>query len=153
MIYDVCRNSSPEKGICLSDTFSEQLKAIKDFNYKYIYRSKRLEAFTAYARVVMEQLFFALLDAYSGEETVDELNRRADIYPMLMGEFAKWISKYCEPKMDMFGNITETSVKCITEKIYGTLETREIYIRAIIDYISGMSDNFAIKAFNELITY
>ena len=46
MIYDVCRNSSPEKGICLSDTFSEQLKAIKDFNYEFIYKNKRLDAFT-----------------------------------------------------------------------------------------------------------
>jgi dGTPase len=153
MIYDVCRNSTPERGICLSDTFAEQLKAIKDFNYKYIYKNKRLDAFTAYSRVVVEQLFNALLDAYDCENTVSELNRRKEYYPMLMGEFAKWISKYCLPSMNLFEFVSENSTKCLNEKIYGTLETREIYIRAIIDYISGMSDNFAIKAFNELITY
>ena len=101
----------------------------------------------------MEQLFFSLLDAYAGEDTVSELQRRAAVYPMFMGEFAKWISKYCVPQMNMFTNITEANAKCVNEKIYGTLETKEIYIHAIIDYISGMSDNFAIKAFNELITY
>lgn len=153
MIYDVCRNSSPESGICLSDTFARQLKEIKQFNYEYIYRNKRLDAFTAYAGVVVDQIFRTLLDAYCGETTVSELQRRADIYPVLMGEFAAWISKYCKPEMNLFGFVTKANVKCMTEKIYGTLETREIYIRAIIDYISGMSDNFAIKVFNELITY
>ena len=116
MIYDVCKNSSPEKGICLSDTFSEQLKAIKDFNYEFIYKNKRLDAFTEYARLVITQIFETLLDAYDGEETIK-------------------------------------TIKCQNRKIYSRLETKEIYMGAIIDYISGMSDNYAIKVFNELITY
>ena len=153
MIYDVCKNSSPEKGICLSDTFSEQLKAIKDFNYEFIYKNKRLDAFTEYARLVITQIFETLLDAYDGEETIEELKRRAEFYPELMGAFADWISKFCEPKLNMFGNTTEKTIKCQNRKIYSHLETKEIYMGAIIDYISGMSDNYAIKVFNELITY
>ena len=39
------------------------------------------------------------------------------------------------------------------EKIYKKLETRELYIQAIIDYISGMTDRFAIVLFNELLQY
>ncbi len=153
MIYDVCKNSSPEKGICLSETFSDQLKAIKDFNYEFIYKNKRLDAFTEYARLVITQIFEALLDAYDGEETIEELKKRAQFYPELMGAFADWISKFCEPKLNMFDNTTEKTVKCQNRKIYSHLETKEIYMGAIIDYISGMSDNYAIKVFNELITY
>lgn len=153
MIYDVCKNSSPEKGICLSETFSDQLKAIKDFNYEFIYKNKRLDAFTEYARLVITQIFETLLDAFSGEQTIEELKRRAEIYPELMGAFADWISKFCELELNLFYNTTEKTVKCKNKKIYGHLETKEIYIGAIIDYISGMSDNYAIKVFNELITY
>ena len=39
------------------------------------------------------------------------------------------------------------------KKIYGKLETREIYAQAIIDYISGMTDRYAIEIFNELLRY
>ncbi len=153
MIYDVCKNSSPDKGICLSETFHEQLKEIKQFNYEYIYRNKRLDTFTKYARLVIEQIFLVLLDAYDGEDTLKALRKKAQIYPELMGAFADWLSKFCETEIDMFSNITEKTVKCHNRKIYGYLETEEIYMGAIIDYISGMSDNYAIKVFNELITY
>ncbi len=153
MIYDVCRNSTPEKGICLSETFHEQLKAIKKFNYEFIYRNKRLDPFTEYARLVLEQIFLVLKDAYKGEDTLAELRRRAEFYPELMGAFADWLSKFCVSRLDMFSNISEKTVKCKNKKIYGSLETEEIYIGAILDYISGMSDNYAIKVFNELISY
>lgn len=153
MIYDVCRNSSPERGICLSDEFSEQLAAIKDFNYRYIYKNKRLDAFTAYSRVVITQLFTVLLDAYDGETTIERLRERAAFYPELMTAFADWISKFCEPELNLFDNTNERTVKCHNRKIYSKLENEKIYIQAIIDFISGMSDNYAIKVFNELITY
>lgn len=153
MIYDVCDNSSPEKGICLSETFHEQLKEIKKFNYEFIYRNPRLDTFTKYARLVIEQIFLVLLEAYDGENTVNALRKRAEIYPELMGAFADWISKFCDTQLNMFSDITEKTVKCRNRKIYGSLETEEIYMGAIIDYISGMSDNYAIKVFNELITY
>lgn len=153
MIYDVCKNSSPEKGICLSETFHEQLKEIKQFNYEFIYRNKRLDVFTKYARLVLEQIFLTLLECYDGEDTIENLKKQAEIYPELMGAFADWLSKFIESSPDMFTSITEKTVKCRNRKIYGHLETEEIYMGAIIDYISGMSDNYAIKVFNELITY
>ena len=38
-------------------------------------------------------------------------------------------------------------------RIYGLFETELIYAQAIIDYISGMTDRYAIEIFNELIRY
>ena len=103
--------------------------------------------------MVITQLFETLLDAYRGEDTIDELRRRAEIYPELMRAFADWLSKYCEPKLNLFANTDERTVKCANRKVYGTLETEKQYIRAVLDYISGMSDNYCIRVFNELITY
>ena len=37
LIIDICENSSPEKGICLSPNFLEQINSIKNFNYEHIY--------------------------------------------------------------------------------------------------------------------
>ena len=153
MIYDVCRNSSPDTGVRLSEEFSQQLNEIKQFNTDHIYRNKRLVPFTEYARVVITQLFEVLLDAYRGEETIAELRKRAEVYPELMNAFADWLSKFCEPQLNLFENVNEHTVQCMNRKIYGTLETEQIYIQAILDYISGMSDNYCIKVFNELITY
>ena len=39
------------------------------------------------------------------------------------------------------------------KKIYGNIETKEIYAQAIIDYISGMTDRYAEEIFNELLKY
>jgi dGTPase len=38
-------------------------------------------------------------------------------------------------------------------KIIYNIENEIDYKQAIIDYISGMSDNYAIKAYNELIEF
>ncbi len=153
MIYDVCEHSTPETGICLSGPFFEQLKEIKDFNYRYIYRNPRLEPFTAYAKVVIGEVFHALLDAYRGEDTIEELRRRKDCYPELMGAFADWLGKFCDSSLNLFANVNEKNAQCHNKKIYGQLETREIYIQAILDYISGMSDTYVLRVFQELITY
>jgi dGTPase len=40
MIIDICKNSSPEKGISLSQPFFEQLKELKAFNDDHIYKQK-----------------------------------------------------------------------------------------------------------------
>ena len=38
-------------------------------------------------------------------------------------------------------------------KIYGNLDDEKTYITAIIDYISGMTDSFAIRSFQRLLTF
>ena len=70
-----------------------------------------------------------------------------------MSSFEKWLAKYCESEIVPEGDTKKISLEAENNKIYKKLETKEIYIQAIIDFISGMTDQFAIKAFNELITY
>ena len=70
-----------------------------------------------------------------------------------MDSFVKWLAKYCEISIVPEGELQAIAFACENEKIYGILSDEKIYARAVIDFISGMTDRFAIKVFNELLTY
>ncbi len=152
LVSDVCEHSSPEKGICLSDTYAGYLKEIKQFNYEKIYANSRLKYFEDYAKLVINSIFKTLYSAYKGADTFAELDKMTAYYPSLCFDFKEWLVKYVEfdavpedrrEKAEAYENV----------KIFGRLETKEIYIQAIIDFIAGMTDGYAIKLFNELITF
>lgn len=153
MIIDICQNSSPENGIRLSPEFNAQLKEIKDFNYKHIYRHPRLKPYIQYSELVINQLFETLLSLYDGKHTWDGLSSNKRFAPTLSSSFELWLAKYCCPDIVPTGKLKSEALSCENEKIYHELETKEIYLQAIIDYISGMTDRFAITAFNELLQF
>ena len=153
LIIDICKNSTPEKGICLSDHFLEQLNTIKKFNYEYIYVHKRLISFKKYARLVLNEIFNVLMDTYDGIHSLDKIKAKIKYYPMLMGSFEKWLVKYCDVDIINDEELTDIVLKCENEKIYSTLSDEKIYVQAVLDFISGMTDRFAVKVFNELLTY
>ena len=153
MIIGICNNSSPSKGICLSSKYNQQLKDIKAFNYENIYKHTRLEPFRHYSELVITQIFDALLNMYEGRYTWNVLKENRKLTPHLVSSFEKWLARYCDNTIVPTGELKELSLKCENVKIYNRLETRETYIQAIIDYISGMTDRFAITLFNELLQY
>ena len=65
----------------------------------------------------------------------------------------KWLAKYCVTDIVPAGELRSEALNCENIKIYGSLETNLIYAQAIIDFIAGMTDRFAVKLFNELISY
>ena len=95
------------------------------------------------------------LDAYDGENTLHELRLRNKVYPSLMNEFSSWLAAYCtfDYQGPAFKWAAKIGRKSKNEKIYGRLQTRELYIQAILDYLSGMTDRYAIELFQELIRY
>lgn len=153
MIIDICKNSSPEQGICMSNDFNAQLNEIKAFNYENIYRHERLEPFKHYSELVITQIFNALLCLYDKEHTWGRLEERKKFTPNLVGSFEKWLARYCDPDIVPTGELRDLALDCENKKIYQRLETKKIYIQAIIDYISGTTDRFAITLFNELLEY
>ncbi len=153
MIYDICRNSSPEAGIALSEDGAHLMNTVKAFNIRAIYRNPKLDPFIKYSDLVIEEIFNLLLGIFDGENTLSALQKKAHEYPETCGAFASWLTKYCDMPQTLFDSSSETAVKCANEKIYGTLDDEKTYTQAIIDYISGMTDTYAIKCFNELITY
>ncbi|MBR2696409.1 MAG: HD domain-containing protein [Parasporobacterium sp.] len=153
LIQDICENSSPEKGICLSDKFSRQLDEIKEFNLKYIYRNKRFLPYQEYSELLINQIFESLYDLYDPVHIWENLAEEKVYRPDTIESFEGWLAEYCKAIYVPDGSLKDRANACKNRKIYGTLETKELYVSAIIDYISGMTDRYAIKVFNELLKY
>ena len=140
MIQDICENSNPDKGICLSEIGFERLREIKNFNYKEIYKNPRLKPFMSFSELVLKSIFEALRDCYAEENTFIKVLKLKRESATLSESFSKWLARYC-------------NIDIVNRKIYNNLETKNIYYQAIIDYLAGMTDRYAIKIFNELLVY
>lgn len=143
-IISICENSSPEAGIRLSEEHNKMLKRIKDFNYRAIYKNPKFDVYRKYVALVIRSIYDTLIESYDGDNTINKLKEKVNVYPTLIHDFCKYLKTYFSPEKD---------VRYKNKKIYGKLETREIYAQAIIDYISGMTDRYAIEIFNELLRY
>lgn len=153
MIIDLCKNSNVERGLCLSENMYQQLNEVKKFNYKNIYLSEKFSPFKKYSELIIEELFQYLRKFYKGQDTILYIASLKDEKKEFVKQFCKRLVRYCD--MDYAGNkwAENLSKRCLNEKIYGDLGKEQQYIQAIIDYIAGMTDNYAIQAFHELLEY
>ena len=140
MIADVCKNSSYENGILLSDEKSDILNKIKAFNYRFIYASDRLKEYAEYAKFIISRVFNFLCSYYDGVNTLKRLKKDKERFDFVIVDFIDFISKR------MFG------AKNTLIKPYQDLSSEILYYQAVLDYISGMTDGYIVKIFNELIT-
>lgn len=143
LICDLCENSSMEKGLAFSDETFKLANEIKDFNYKHIYQSDRLQPSNEYFKMVINQIFNILKTTYNGINTTQKLNDLQRIYPKLIESFKDWISNYW--------NLVRKENS--QNDIIFDMENEKDYYKAIIYYISGMTDNFAIEIYNEIIGF
>ena len=152
LIIDLCENSSVENGLRLSEDSLHMMDEIKKFNYKYIYGSDRFKYFKEYSSLVLNSIFEELLNLYDGENTIFNIISGKTNSSILKSEFASWIIQYCDLS-DVKNMHLDNNIKHKNKKIYNKLEKEELYVKAILDFISGMTDQYAIKIFNELIQF
>lgn len=145
LIHDLCENSSPEKGLCFSKKALDLMNKIKEFNYKNIYSSKRIKPSVRYFNLVINEIYNLLKLAYNGTDTLDNLKNFSNAYPKLCESFISFVSNYCD-----LGNREALKLK---NKVLFSLDNEKDYYQAIIYYISGMTDNFAIEIYNEIIHF
>ncbi len=151
-IISICENSSPESGIRLSEKYNQMLNDVKDFNTRAIYKNSKFDVYRKYAALVIRSLFEILMKEYDGEDTPRKLSQLLKVYPMLIKDFLQHINQYSLlPPHNQ--DVARQMLKYKNLKIYGNLETKEVYAQAILDYISGMTDRYAIAVFNELLRY
>lgn len=153
MIIDICRNSSPETGIALSDEGLDTLTRIKKFNYQHIYNNPKLDPFVHYSELVLVELFMALSDVYDGDKTFERIHEAEAFYPTLMKTFGNYLARYVTLPGARIAIAGYERPECDNEKIYGALSTEKEFTQAVIDYISGMTDSFAISTYQELLRY
>ncbi|MBR6380362.1 MAG: HD domain-containing protein [Lachnospiraceae bacterium] len=151
MIIDICKCSSIENGLCLSEEMNGILNDIKKFNYENIYRNPRLSYYEKYAELVLTSLFDALTPYYDGMDSLRRLAEKNFHGRRFIREFAEFLAGYCalEETAPDWAYRESRNMDCI--KTYGRLETREQYLRAVVDFIAGMTDNYAADAFGQLL--
>ena len=148
-IMDLCENSTPQKGICLSKDTFKAMNEIKKFNYKRIYKHERLQPFVAYATLVINELYSLFIKCYDGKNTPKRLQELAKYYPEAARAFLEWIEKY----WDITTGDRRKELKLGNKIIYRAAENKADYALAVIDYIAGMTDVYAIKTYNEIIAF
>lgn len=151
-IISICENSSPENGIRLSDKYNSMLNEVKAFNYNAIYKNEKFNIYRKYVALIIRSIFDTLMDLFDYTNTPVKLLKMIKTYPILIKDFLHHLNQYSNFKHTN-PDVARQVEKYKNTKIYGSLETKELYIQAIIDYISGMTDRYAITVFNELIKY
>lgn len=143
LIYDLFQNSSPENGLCFSDKTFEMINEIKAFNYRNIYLSDRLQPSVKYFELVLNEIYDTLKKLYDKENTIKNINKMKSDYPRLMSNFEDWLATYWN--LDRKDNLKNDAIF--------DMKNEKDYYKAIIYFISGMTDNFAIEMYNEIISF
>lgn len=146
-IKDLCENSNPETGLSFSKECFEMMNQIKKFNYDNIYMHKRLNPFRNYAALVMNTIYEFLESYYASDNTLKCLEKDRRFYPKSIDCFSDWLIKYSDINKEKRG-----SKRFFNDVIYN-INDKNDYIQSIIDFISGMTDQFAINLFEEIITF
>lgn len=145
LVCDLCKNSSPEKGLCFSTEAYDLMNKIKDFNYKHIYFSPKVRNSIDYFSLVLNEIYNKLHDCFDVQNTLNKLYDLEKFYPKLYSGFYHFLENYCD-----FGNREE--LKLHNKIIFNVFDEKDYY-KAIISYIAGMTDNFAIEIYNEIIRF
>ncbi|MDE5898839.1 MAG: hypothetical protein K2H09_06195 [Treponemataceae bacterium] len=153
LIVDLCEQSSFEKGLCFSDEYFRFLVELKKFNFAHIYNHWRLQEFARYATNVIETIFWTLLRTYEYVRH-GRIAQALRFYPVLGRTFEEWLIKYSLYAPAGSGSRADRLhiLRCNTEPIFH-LDSIDSFSKCIVEYISGMTDVFAIQIYEEIISF
>ena len=137
LVYDLCENSNIEDGLKFSNKAFEFMNKLKEFNYKYIYLDERLKPSTEYFEIILKTIYNTLKRYYNEQEHIKMT------YPEIINEFEDWLKLYWNKERREF---------CKNEVIFNVEDEKE-FCQAIIYYISGMTDNYAIDTYTKIIRF
>ena len=91
----------------------------------------------------MNEIFYTLKNEYEGTATSRNIKRLKRYYPFLSDEFSSWLERYT--------NSPEREFR-LNKEVYD-LNNEEEYSKAIIAYMSGMTDGFIVRIYNEITSF
>lgn len=144
LVVDLCNNSSPSTGLKFSTKGLDTMNQLIEFNNQKIYKHEILRPMVRYCTLFMNELFSLLKSAYDGENTIKNLRKMKKFYPTLITEFIDWISSYAD--------IDERDPVRYDNVIIFDISKEKDYAKAIITYLSGMTDKYIVKMYNSLIS-
>ncbi len=126
LVVDIIETSQKTDTISFSDEMFAVVKELKDFNYKYIYSHDELKDYVEYCESIISSLFAYLKELYSSN------GQEFGAYQKSKRKFDRLFGRYLE-RMD------------VLYKMEGYKPSR-----IVTDYISGMTDGFALECMKEI---
>ena len=136
LIDDLCENSNEIDGLKFSDEAFNFMNKLKKFNYKNIYLDERVTVAIDYFELVINTIYNTLKKYYNKKDYMKKA------YPELIAEFENWLKLYWSFERN----------KICKNKVVFNLNDEKNFFQAVIYYISGMTDNYAIDTFNKIIS-
>lgn len=136
-INDLCENTTIEQGLSFSEEKFEMINNLKSFNYKNIYLAEKTVNSIEYFKLILNKIFYFL------KETFYNKNKMEKICPYLVNDFEDWLKNYWN---------LERNEENKNEVIFNKEDLKD-YCQAIIYYIAGMTDNYAIEMYNKIISF
>ncbi|MBR5580848.1 MAG: HD domain-containing protein [Treponema sp.] len=147
LIVDLCQQSSPEAGLVFSPAYFKFMKKLKTFNFANIYNHWRLQEFEHYATVIIHTIYRLLCQTqpFVPSQKVGFCLKQ---YPLLSATFEDWLVKYTSYNLEKRANIKFDSIQPVFD-----LSQPDSFNKCIIEFISGMTDQFAITIHEEIISF
>lgn len=145
LVSDLVLNSSVQKGLCFSNEAVQMMDKIKAFNYKNIYTADRLMPGNRYFELLINEIYNCLAALYAGNNTKYVLQEKSKVYPKLINGFREWIQNYW--------NLEDRSNSKLRNNIIFDMNNPDDYKRAVVYFISGMTDRFAMDVYREIISF
>lgn len=145
LIADLCENSSPEKGLCFSNEAYDLLCKIKEFNYNNIYFSDRIKPSNRYFELVLTEIYDTLKACFNGKSAFHSVPILQKFYPKLYDGFLDFLYSfydYPNRKTSIFKN-----------KVLFDDSSQIDFCQAILFFISGMTDCYAMEIYNEIVGF
>lgn len=155
LIVDLCQESSPQRGLCFSEQYYKFILELKKFNFAHIYNHWRLKEFQTYAENIIKTLFHTLekTQVYAKNGRIAQVLK---LYPKLGSTFEDWLIKhsnyhcYSQEKCNF---VDKKPILHYNTPVVFDINDEESYTKCIIEYISGMTDQFAIQVYEEIISF
>jgi dGTPase len=126
LVIDMIENSHNKDSICFSDEKYEVFDALRNFNYKYIYKNEKMEEYKVYCYKIVLEIF----------EYLEEL------YKNLGNDYGAYKTR--DKKLDKaFGSFIESM-----DDFYPDEKNKPAQI--VTDYVSGMTDSFALDCMKQI---
>ena len=93
----------------------------------------------------MNEIFYTLKNEYNGLNTVKNIRKMKRYYPVLSEEFSSWLSVYSNAEY-------EDREEYANKMVYDLNNIKD-YSRAIIDYMAGMTDQYIVRVYNEIVSF
>ena len=101
-----------------------------------------MEAANEYFDVVLNIIYDTLKNMYDSNNLFQKFDEYSIFYPNVVKQFKEWLEKYSDLNRD----------EHLKNKVIYTLSEKDYY-KAIIDFIAGMTDNFAINVYEEIVRF